>query len=29
MSFSLSAKRDFDSGEKQVQVNFVISYFFR
>ncbi|HSI14849.1 MAG TPA: hypothetical protein VK961_22545 [Chthoniobacter sp.] len=29
LSFSLSAKRDFDSGEKQVQVNFVISYFFR
>ena len=25
----LSAKRDFDSGEKEFQVNFAITYFFR
>ena len=29
LSFALSAKRDFDSGEKEFQVNFVISYYFR
>lgn len=29
LSFSLSAKRDFDSGEKEFQVNFVVTYFFR
>ncbi len=27
--FSLSAKRDFDGGPKEFQVNFVVSYFFR
>ena len=29
LSFSLSAKRDFDSGEKEFQVNFVVTYVFR
>ena len=29
LSFVLSAKRDFDSGEKEFQVNFAITYFFR
>jgi hypothetical protein len=29
LSFALSAKRDFDAGEKEFQVNFVVSYFFR
>ena len=29
LSFALSAKRDFDSGEKEFQVNFVVSYYFR
>jgi Putative MetA-pathway of phenol degradation len=29
LSFALSAKRDFDSGEKEFQMNFVISYYFR
>ena len=29
LSFALSAKRDFDSGEKEFQVNFVVTYFFR
>jgi len=29
IAFSLSAKRDFDAGEKEFQVNFVMSYFFR
>ena len=29
LSFALSIKRDFDSGEKEFQVNFVISYYFR
>jgi hypothetical protein len=29
LSFALSAKRDFDAGEKEFQVNFVISYYFR
>ena len=27
--FYLQAKRDFDSGEKEFQVNFVVTYFFR
>jgi hypothetical protein len=29
LSFYLQAKRDFDSGEKEFQVNFVVTYFFR
>ena len=29
LSFALSAKRDFDSGEKEFQLNFVISYYIR
>ena len=29
LSFALSAKRDFDAGEKEYQVNFVVSYYFR
>jgi hypothetical protein len=29
LAFSLSAKRDFDAGEKEFQVNFVMTYFFR
>ena len=29
LSFVLSAKRDFDSGEKEFQVNFAVTYFFR
>jgi hypothetical protein len=29
LSFALSAKRDFDSGEKEFQVNFVVTYYFR
>jgi hypothetical protein len=29
LSFALSAKRDFDAGEKEFQVNFIISYYFR
>jgi hypothetical protein len=29
LSFALSIKRDFDSGEKEFQVNFVLSYYFR
>ncbi len=29
LSFALSAKRDFDSGEKEFQVNFAVTYFFR
>jgi hypothetical protein len=29
LSFALAAKRDFDSGEKEFQVNFVVSYYFR
>lgn len=29
LSFALSAKRDFDAGEKEFQINFVVSYFFR
>jgi hypothetical protein len=29
VSFYLQAKRDFDSGEKEFQVNFVVTYFFR
>jgi Putative MetA-pathway of phenol degradation len=28
LSFALSGKRSFDSGEKEFQVNFVVSYFF-
>ena len=29
LSFYLQAKRDFDSGEKEFQVNFIVTYFFR
>ena len=29
LSFFLQAKRDFDSGEKEFQVNFVVTYYFR
>ena len=29
LSFYLQAKRDFDSGEKEFQVNFVVTYYFR
>jgi hypothetical protein len=29
LSLALSAKRDFDSGEKEFQVNFAVTYFFR
>lgn len=29
LSLALSAKRDFDSGEKEFQVNFVVTYLFR
>jgi hypothetical protein len=29
LSFSLSAKRTFDSGEKEFQMNFIVTYFFR
>jgi hypothetical protein len=29
LSFALSAKRDFDAGEKEFQVNFVMTYYFR
>jgi hypothetical protein len=29
LSFYLQAKRDFDSGEKEFQVNFIVTYYFR
>ncbi len=29
LSLDLQAKRDFDSGEKKFQVNFVVTYYFR
>ena len=29
LSFALSAKRDFNGGPKEFQVNFVVTYFFR
>ena len=29
LNFALSIKRDFDSGEKEFQVNFVATYYFR
>src|SRR4029450_1118194 len=29
LSFYLQAKQDFDSGEKEFQVNFIVTYFFR